>query len=720
MYINNTAQGKPLFYGQMYFGQPDLDPEIFTNQKQVYYIQENGDLVAASQPILLSAGGNPTYNGDAVTLSITGEYSTKVLNKLGVQEYYIARTDSSGDSGSVITYAEDSQTLIAGQQVVDFTGITVAVANIYVGKNSGDRGKLFEGDDYTVTGGSQITLTNSFSAGTKLIAASSELVTRPVQVVDFDTAQLLADSTEAFLVGTTLSTKGRYNVDDFLGSNYLVKAASETAFDILLQNGNYAVFKGYVGLSENAVTMYVDPILGVDSILKGNAAGTSAFKTIQYAVDSMPTVISNKVIQLADGTHKENYLAFGDMIRPSILFNKGKFIAARTQKNGNDLIGGLIIKGNASNPASVIIEPGDNYSYGIYNAQGQLGLQDFHIVTALGSTSINNLLTSHRMDSYVHAVNITCDGRDKAVTSRGIVTESGGQLEFTTTSIQTDIKNCAILVNTNTAGDNIVISGQYTLDTADVGAQVVSNSLVKFVASGLTGQEIKNCSSNAIYVADGGFISFRGNNDSNHMTIDGDVTVINNASMECIWADITGLTSLTQSTLTLNNSDYQDQITVNGGDVFFTNSDSFISPATANTSEKPVLLKDGADTYEEGVNNFVGSTGLSLFSRDTFEQSVSANGEEINIPDELNSVVRVNTGANRTGCTLKAGRYQWQTVEIFSFAGFSVELIDGTTATIATGSSKISGLALADEYRGIKLIWRDSLWHEISRSRAGA
>ena len=75
MYINNPAQGKPIFNGQMYFGQPDLDPEIAGNQKQVYYVQESGSLVAASQPISLSAGGSPIYNGDTVTLSITGEYS---------------------------------------------------------------------------------------------------------------------------------------------------------------------------------------------------------------------------------------------------------------------------------------------------------------------------------------------------------------------------------------------------------------------------------------------------------------------------------------------------------------------------------------------------------------------------------------------------------------------------------------------------------------------
>ncbi|MFT5450827.1 MAG: glycerophosphoryl diester phosphodiesterase [Enterobacterales bacterium] len=245
MYINNPAQGRPIFNGQMYFGQPDLDPEIAGNQKQVYYVQENGSLVAASQPILLSVGGNPTYNGDAVTLSITGEYSTKVLSKLGVQEYYIARTDSSGTSGSVISYAEDSQVLAAGQLVVNFIGITAAVANIYVGKNSGDRGKLFEGDDYAVTGGSQITLTSSFSAGTKLIAASSELVERddPSQSYEFDTILLMTGSTIEFPLNKTLITKGGVTPGDGLGATFLVTSASSTANDETLLDGKIATWQ---------------------------------------------------------------------------------------------------------------------------------------------------------------------------------------------------------------------------------------------------------------------------------------------------------------------------------------------------------------------------------------------------------------------------------------------------------------------------------------------
>lgn len=176
MYIPDPTKGRPVFNGSVYFGLPDLDPTIPVNQQQVYYMQESGDLVAASQPISTSAGGVPTYNGSPVTLDISGEYSMTVLDKNLVQVYYIARTDSSGgDGNNIITYAEDPQILSSGQLVVDFIGITASRADIFIGKNGGDRGKLFNPDDYTVTGGSQITLTSSFNAGTKLIATSSEV-----------------------------------------------------------------------------------------------------------------------------------------------------------------------------------------------------------------------------------------------------------------------------------------------------------------------------------------------------------------------------------------------------------------------------------------------------------------------------------------------------------------------------------------------------------------
>jgi hypothetical protein len=300
MYINNPAQGKPISNGKMYFGEPDLDPEIFTNQKQVYYIQENGDLVAASQPILLSAGGNPTYNGDAVTLSITGEYSTKVLNKLGVQEYYIARTDSSGDSGSVISYAEDLQVLSAGQLVVDFTGITVAVANIYVGKASGDRGKLFEGDDYTLTGGSQITLSASFSAGTKLIAAASELVVRDTlsQSYNFLTVAEYKSFATEFPVGKVIKLLDR-----------------EASFTVLSGTGTA---NGFNVIASDQVTQSISlTVTGANLLAYGAKASESASfnqGAIQAAIDTQSVVYGlNETYQHnSDFTGKSNLIFHGE------------------------------------------------------------------------------------------------------------------------------------------------------------------------------------------------------------------------------------------------------------------------------------------------------------------------------------------------------------------------------------------------------------------------
>jgi len=35
LYINDPLKGRPLFGGKIFVGEPDLDPEIVINQKQV-------------------------------------------------------------------------------------------------------------------------------------------------------------------------------------------------------------------------------------------------------------------------------------------------------------------------------------------------------------------------------------------------------------------------------------------------------------------------------------------------------------------------------------------------------------------------------------------------------------------------------------------------------------------------------------------------------------
>jgi len=93
LYLPDPDKGRPLFSGQIYVGEPDLDPEDGNgnpiNSKQLNVIQEDGTVVPVNQPFILSAGGVPQYNGAPVRLDVAGNYSIKILNKLGAQTYYI-------------------------------------------------------------------------------------------------------------------------------------------------------------------------------------------------------------------------------------------------------------------------------------------------------------------------------------------------------------------------------------------------------------------------------------------------------------------------------------------------------------------------------------------------------------------------------------------------------------------------------------------------------
>jgi hypothetical protein len=90
LYIPDPDKGRPLFNGKIYVGEPDLDPTVLANQKQLNVIQEGGTVVPVAQPFVLSAGGVPVYNGNPVRLDVTGNYSIKILSKLGAQVYYIS------------------------------------------------------------------------------------------------------------------------------------------------------------------------------------------------------------------------------------------------------------------------------------------------------------------------------------------------------------------------------------------------------------------------------------------------------------------------------------------------------------------------------------------------------------------------------------------------------------------------------------------------------
>ncbi len=97
-YFADPTKGRPVANGNIYVGIVDLDPEIPANQKQISVIQEDGTTVEVSQPLSLSAGGIPVYNGSPVTIVVVdGNYSLKVNDKHGAQVYYIPTSSAIGD-----------------------------------------------------------------------------------------------------------------------------------------------------------------------------------------------------------------------------------------------------------------------------------------------------------------------------------------------------------------------------------------------------------------------------------------------------------------------------------------------------------------------------------------------------------------------------------------------------------------------------------------------
>lgn len=92
-YFNNPANSNPVGLGKLYIGLPELDPKIEANQVQLYVVQGCGcEDLAVSQPINLSAGGVPVYNGSPVQLKFNEtEVAVRVDSMNGTQQYYTSR-----------------------------------------------------------------------------------------------------------------------------------------------------------------------------------------------------------------------------------------------------------------------------------------------------------------------------------------------------------------------------------------------------------------------------------------------------------------------------------------------------------------------------------------------------------------------------------------------------------------------------------------------------
>ncbi|MGJ0579949.1 phage head-binding domain-containing protein, partial [Xenorhabdus bovienii] len=74
--------------GRIYIGKIDTDPTIPENRIQVYLESENGDLVPASQPIIINAAGYPVYAGQIAKFVTVQGHSMAIYDSYGTQQFY--------------------------------------------------------------------------------------------------------------------------------------------------------------------------------------------------------------------------------------------------------------------------------------------------------------------------------------------------------------------------------------------------------------------------------------------------------------------------------------------------------------------------------------------------------------------------------------------------------------------------------------------------------
>ena len=274
LYIPDPGKGRPLFNGQIYVGQPDLDPTVLANQKQLNVIQEDGTVVPVAQPFVLSAGGVPVYNGKHVRLDVTGNYSIKILSKLSVQVYYIENVFE-GQPVTELDLINDLSQAYVFDTVADMTASTIVfpinkkITTKVHNATSGEGGA-----SYLVTAGLTTEPVGSpdlIGGGYAKLKAESPYLLSIFGAIDGQ------DSTAA--IQGAIDEKGSIDVDgDYLFSSSL--AVNREKFTVI-GSGSLA------GVNKNSAITYSDLVKNLilkDFTLK-TCAGTQTINSLTSSID---------------------------------------------------------------------------------------------------------------------------------------------------------------------------------------------------------------------------------------------------------------------------------------------------------------------------------------------------------------------------------------------------------------------------------------------------
>lgn len=303
IYFNDPTTSRAIFNGSAYYGVPDTDPTIASNQKLVSAVQENGSLVSLTQPVKTNSGGNPTYNGSPVVLDIDGDYSYRLDDRNDAQIIYVSTVENPepGSEGFSGVIAIENTTLTAGQTTVVLSNLGANESVFIYSSSISDSRTLVIDIDYTITNSTTIELTGSFNAGDIIQAKQWDTVGQLVPVNEDADALLVFDDLAAaqaaavagnLLEGNTVTLNGNAADGDGLGGDkYKVQLTGPAndgvnyldlngTLQLALSNNyyrfqNYSETIGTSGISAGTLNVNLDEGANQTIVLTENASSVA-------------------------------------------------------------------------------------------------------------------------------------------------------------------------------------------------------------------------------------------------------------------------------------------------------------------------------------------------------------------------------------------------------------------------------------------------------------
>ncbi len=273
-YFGSPNKGGPLFNAKIYVGEPDLDPRLLANRKDIVFRNEDGTDVpisASEQPVRTSSGGYPTYNGQIGQILVDGNYSIAVDSSQDAQQYYWPN------------FFKGQPILVGDESLIDHSGLSNREApNSHPQYIEGVTVSQLSTGDYPV--GSTLRVKDRGNGIVNIVAGGTSdgfgvLDAGSGNTATFDTSQSLipeyygvdgsasALDKNAWMAVLSAATTNGLSVKCMAGATYLFNPdlngnviATPKEGESLIFDGNYATFKMADGMT-NASGRFFHTIL---------------------------------------------------------------------------------------------------------------------------------------------------------------------------------------------------------------------------------------------------------------------------------------------------------------------------------------------------------------------------------------------------------------------------------------------------------------------------